>query len=49
MYYYKLIDNEGNIYGVESGGSPHSPLPHGYEQIKYEEYLNICNLLGFEP
>lgn len=49
MYYYKLVDNEGKVYGVESCGSPHSTLPSNCLQIEYEEYLDICENLGFEP
>lgn len=49
MYYYKLVDENGNPYGVMSSGEPHPNPPDNCIQITYEEYLEICELCGFEP
>lgn len=49
MYYYKVLDTDGNPCGVFAGTEPHPNPPDNYIQITYEEYLEVCEYLGIVP
>lgn len=50
-HYYKILNENGDPIGiyVNSGGPHPDPVPDGYVEITYEEYVEVCELLGIYP